>query len=125
VYDPATKLGKWEIAGNNSDTVTKGTTGVSDALQAKRTKLTMEQLEDEARKVVDEKARQLRKENATRAKAREEQKSRVEREEQERIRAALEERRRENEEKRALITAGPRVKPLDVFFDDVGASASR
>jgi hypothetical protein len=122
VYDPATKLGKWEIAGN-ADNLTKGT-GVGDALEAKRPKVTMEQLDDDARKVADEKARQLRKENAMRAKAREEQKLRSEREEQERIRAALEERRREIEEKRALITAGPRVKPMDVFFDDVRTSPS-
>jgi hypothetical protein len=118
VYDPVTKQGKWELAGG-ADSATKHTGIGSESAQSKRTKVTMEQLEDEARKLADEKARQLRRENALRAKVREEQKLKAEREEQERIKAALEVRRREIEEKRSLITAGPRVKPLEVFFDDV------
>lgn len=81
--------------------------------------MTMKDLEEESRAIADDRARLLRKENTSRRKAREELRLMAEREEQERFRAALEDRKRELEEKRSLITAGPRVKPCELCFDNV------
>ncbi len=68
--------------------------------------------------MVDNRAAQLRRESQRRLKNIENIAKKKEREESERVRRILESRRKEIEEKRALITAGPRVKPADIVFDD-------
>uniref|UniRef100_A0A7S0ENQ4 Uncharacterized protein n=1 Tax=Hanusia phi TaxID=3032 RepID=A0A7S0ENQ4_9CRYP len=112
VWDPSLKKGKWQLVENPKQ---------QDMSRpaAARQKVTMQELEESSRKAVDARAAKLRKETARRLKQKDEIAKQKEWQEELRIRKALEERRAQMEENRSLITAGPRVKPVDVRFDDV------
>ena len=80
-------------------------------------KVTLDQLVAEEKQEVDTRAAQLRRESQRRLKNIELLAQKKEKEENERVRRILESRRKDIEEKRALITAGPRVKPAELLFD--------
>ena len=79
----------------------------------------MAALDEENRRAANERAAQLRRENARRMKQRLAAARKAKEDEEAQIREALEKRRREKEAMRGLITAGARVRPTEVLFDDV------
>ncbi|EKX34524.1 hypothetical protein GUITHDRAFT_155706, partial [Guillardia theta CCMP2712] len=112
VWDPSLKKGKWQLIENSKqEEVCRPA--------ATRQKVTIQELEESSRKAADARAAKLRRETARRLKQKDEIAKQQEWQEELRIRKALEERRAQIEENRSLITAGARVKPLEVRFDDV------